>query len=75
MMDKFKIGDLVRLKSSNTLIGKAIGILQSDDHLHVQWFEDDMRLSPYDSYVFLDDLEPAENPIQRMKRLYSEEER
>lgn len=71
MKSPFKVGDLVRAKRSpqygvGEVIGFDTGARTMEVFVKVRW--PDGVYWPHESVI-----EPAENPIERMKRLYSEE--
>lgn len=68
---KFKVGDIVRRKVDPEVLGcgRVIAVYNEERGfpLRVQWF------SGVIGWYGPESIEFAENPIERMKRLYSEE--
>lgn len=68
-LSKFKAGDWVRMKHTQR-VGRVLHIYAHKDRensIRVQWYGDDRK------YLYSEkELEFAETPIQRMKRLYNE---
>lgn len=66
---RFKIGDLVNLFPGKKRMGRVVQIHPSGSFAKVQWPEQDEYCTEWWDQKR---LKLAENPIQRMKRLYSE---